>query len=328
MNCEKSKSEEVAVSTLLKQLISGDQLALARAITTVENNESRSLSLLAAVQPYVGKAKVIGITGPPGAGKSTLVDVLVKEIRSRDKTVCVLAVDPSSPMTGGAILGDRIRMAESASDPGVFIRSLASRRHLGGLSRTTWSIVQLMDAAGPDFVIVETVGAGQSEVEVADFAHSVIVVCAPGLGDDIQAMKAGILEIADVLVVNKSDQPLARDTVVQLKGMLNLRDQSKARPSIISTTATTGDGIPLLFDTLEKLLSEPKQKDQGQNSFDNVRLFIAEVASLQLNHYIRNTNNIEVELLCHRVKSGEINIDEAARRLLVDNLPDFDLSAT
>jgi LAO/AO transport system kinase len=186
----------------IEHLLAGDRAALARAITAVENETAEAPLVLKAIRPALGRASVVGFTGAPGAGKSTLVSAYVAELRRRNLGVGVVAVDPSSPITGGALLGDRIRMTAHATDPGVFIRSLASRGHLGGLSRTASRVIDVMDAAGKDVVLVETVGAGQSEVEIADVADVRVVVLAPGLGDEIQAIKAGILEIADILVVN------------------------------------------------------------------------------------------------------------------------------
>ena len=202
---------------LLARLLAGQTAALARAISIVERDGPTVSALLKAIQPHLGRAIVVGFTGPPGAGKSTLVNAFIGEMRGRGRTVAVAAVDPSSPITGGAVLGDRIRMAEHTMDAGVFIRSLASRGHLGGLSASAARVADLMDAAGFDVIVLETVGAGQSEVEMAEMADVRIVISAPGLGDDVQAIKAGILEIADILVVNKSDLPLAKRTVGQLQ---------------------------------------------------------------------------------------------------------------
>lgn len=238
---------------LVERLLDGDRRALARAISLVEAGDPSSRVVLRQVYPHTGKAQVIGMTGAPGTGKSTLVSALGREYRSRGRTVGIVAVDPSSPFTGGALLGDRIRMQELAGDPGVFIRSMASRGHLGGLAQATGDVLKLLDAAGYTIVIVETVGAGQSEVEVAGAAHTTIVVEAPGLGDDIQAIKAGILEIADILVLNKADLPGADRRVAQLQAMLNMGDYSDGwRPPVLRTTAVQGEGVPQLADAVEQ----------------------------------------------------------------------------
>lgn len=207
---------------ILDRFLAGDRRALARSITWVENGAPEAARLIRHLYPHTGRAHVIGITGPPGAGKSTLTDRLAVYFRGRGKTVAIVAVDPSSPFSGGAILGDRIRMQRSLSDPGIFMRSLASRGHLGGVSTATSDVVTLMDAFGFDVVLVETVGAGQSEVEIMGLAHTTVVVMVPGLGDDIQAIKAGILEIGDVFAVNKADREGADKTVTEIEMMLDL----------------------------------------------------------------------------------------------------------
>ena len=208
--------------SLVDQIRQGHRRALARLITQLENEQPQAQTTLSQLFSSSGQAHLVGITGAPGTGKSTLVAALASRYRRQGHTVAIVAVDPTSPFSGGAILGDRIRMQGLAGDPGVFIRSLANRGHLGGLSRTTQDVVTVLDAAGFDLVLIETVGAGQSEVEIARTAQTVIVVDAPGLGDDIQAIKAGILEIADIFVVNKADRPNAERTVASLKAMLEL----------------------------------------------------------------------------------------------------------
>jgi LAO/AO transport system kinase len=232
-------------------VVAGERASLARAISAVENGAAFAHALTVAARAHAGRAHVVGITGAPGAGKSTLINVLLGELLGRGGRVAIVAVDPSSPRTGGAVLGDRIRMGEFGADQRVFIRSLASRGHLGGLSRTTAAVVDLLDAAGFDMVIVETVGAGQSEVEVATLADSNVVVCPPGLGDDVQATKAGILEIADVFVVSKSDLPAAERTVRDLKDMLALRARGAGwRPPVLAVTAPERAGIAALAEVL------------------------------------------------------------------------------
>jgi len=213
---------------IIQRFLGGDRRALARAITWVENGAPEAGALIQASYGRTGRAHVVGITGPPGAGKSTLVDRLAAYLRGQGKSVAIVAVDPSSPFTGGAILGDRIRMQRTLSDPGVFMRSLASRGHLGGISVATGDVVGLMDAFGFDVILVETVGAGQSEVEIMQLAHTTVVVLIPGMGDDIQAIKAGILEIGDVFGVNKADREGADKTVLELEMMLDLGHMGEA----------------------------------------------------------------------------------------------------
>lgn len=232
-------------------VLAGSRIALARAVTLIENDRPGAAGLHAALAARRGHAHVVGITGAPGAGKSTLISALLRELRARARRVAVLAVDPSSPISGGALLGDRVRMSEAGADEDVFIRSVSSRGHLGGLSRTAGRIIDVFDAAGFDVVIVETVGTGQSEVEISRFADSNVVVCPPGLGDEVQAIKAGILEIADVLVVNKADLPSAARTVRDLKIAPGLRHRMGWKVPVLSTVATEGEGIAALVDALD-----------------------------------------------------------------------------
>ncbi len=233
----------------LAAIRAGDRAAVARAITEIENELPGATRILAGLAADRGRAHVIGITGAPGAGKSTLINAMLRECTIRGQRVAVVAIDPSSPISGGAVLGDRIRMSDAAASENVFVRSLASRGHPGGLSRTTRRIVDLLDAAGFDTVLVETVGAGQSEVAIAALADTSIVVCPPGLGDDVQAIKAGILEIADLLVVSKGDSPLAARTVRDLKEMLSLRSHREGwKVPVLLTTAARAEGIADLVD--------------------------------------------------------------------------------
>ena len=228
-----------------RQIRDGNPRALARTATGIENRDPQALATLGELAPFAGHAKIVGITGPPGAGKSTLVDALAAALRREGKTVAILAVDPTSGISGGAILGDRVRMQQHHADPGIFIRSMATRGSLGGLARATADLAQLMDAAGKDYVVIETVGVGQAEIAIANLAQVTVVVLVPGMGDDVQAIKAGILEIADIFAINKSDQPGAERVERELQAMLSLADGSK--PAIVKTVATTGAGIAELL---------------------------------------------------------------------------------
>jgi LAO/AO transport system ATPase len=237
--------------SLSDKIARGERRAIAQAISVLEDNGARAHDVRRAIRSRVGRAHVIGVTGPPGAGKSSLVASVIDGLRQRGRTVAVVAVDPSSPFSGGAVLGDRIRMGRSQGDDGVFIRSLASRGHLGGLSAAAGDVIDVFDAAGFDVVIVETVGAGQSEVEITRHADTRVVACPPGLGDDVQAIKAGILEIADVFAVTKADLPEARRTEADLKTMLGLRGDTGAAPPVMKVSTRSGEGIAELVDWLE-----------------------------------------------------------------------------
>lgn len=241
---------------LLDDALTGSLRALARLATLIERSDERSDEILSRIYPLTGKARTIGITGPPGAGKSSLGNVLVAELRRRDQRVGVIAVDPSSPISGGAALGDRIRMLDRFDDPGVFIRSMASRGRLGGLSLTTPALMHLLDAAGFDVVIVETVGVGQEEIDVSRYVDTTLLVQAPGFGDSIQAMKAGILEVADVYVVNKADLPDAAGTAREIRAMLSLgarlHDPTEWSPPVVKVSAKEESGIDDLMAAIDE----------------------------------------------------------------------------
>jgi GTPase len=264
--------------------------------------------------PRVGRATVIGFTGAPGAGKSTLIDAYITALRAHGHSVAVAAVDPSSPISGGAVLGDRMRMRRHAEDPGVFIRSVASHGHLGGLSESIHRIVDAMDAAGRDFIIIETVGAGQSEVEVVEIADICVVVNAPNMGDEVQAMKAGILEIADVLVVNKADLPLAQRTTKHLTNMLGLRQQNRDVP-VLETVALTETGIDALHNAIMSRLAA-SAGDKRNRREQRMRRLIAESAGRIVRDLIRDADGGELARLVQAAASGEIGMDAAARRAL------------
>ncbi len=238
--------------SLAERLLAGDKRALARAITLVEDDRPEGWELVREIYPHTGRAAVVGFTGPPGVGKSTLLGALTRAERARDRTVGVLSIDPSSPFTKGALLGDRIRLTEHFLDPGVFIRSMANRGALGGLSEAALQGALLMDAAGRDVVFVETVGVGQAEVDVIDHADTVVLALMPGSGDSIQALKAGVMEIPDIIVVNKADHPLTDTMVREIRGVLSLGPQSGWRVPIVKTQAVFGIGIDELSDALER----------------------------------------------------------------------------
>lgn len=298
----------------LAAIVAGERRALARAMSAVENETDVGKALLHALQPHLGRARVLGITGPPGAGKSTLVNALIGEWLARGARIGVVAVDPSSPFSGGAILGDRIRMGEHQANERVFIRSLASRGYGGGLSRTAARVIDLLDAAGYDHIIVETVGAGQSEVEVAEIADTRVVVCPPGLGDEVQALKAGILEIADILVVNKADLPLAERTERELLGMLSLRHYDDWTPQVMRTVATSGDGVPQLADLIARHAAACASQRRSHGG--RVRRLIAASAADWVKRRIESLDTAEFEQLCALVQSGELDYASADLRAL------------
>jgi LAO/AO transport system ATPase len=306
----KAESRKIALAAIL----AGERRALARAMSAVENESAAGKALLHELHPHLGRARVLGITGPPGAGKSTLVNALIGEWLARGARIGVVAVDPSSPFSGGAILGDRIRMGEHQANERVFIRSLASRGYGGGLSRTAARVIDLLDAAGYDRIIVETVGAGQSEVEVAEVADTRIVVCPPGLGDEVQALKAGILEIADILVVNKADLPLAERTERELLAMLSLRHYDAWTPQVVRTVATSGDGIAALCDLVER--HAEACAGQRLSHGGRVRRLIAASAADWLKRRIESLDSAEFEQLCALVQRGELDYGSADLRAI------------
>ena len=309
----------LSAATLLEGVRRGEPLAIARAITAIENRTSIGVALGLVAHELGGPCRTLGITGPPGAGKSSLINALVDELLPRYQRIGILTVDPSSPVSGGAVLGDRVRMAAHSANPNVFIRSLATRGHLGGVTRTTRAVIDLLAAGGMDLVIVETVGTGQSEVEVAELTDVRIVVCAPGFGDEMQAIKAGILEVADLLVVNKSDLPDADRTVAHLKAMLHHRGHDERRAAFKVSTLTR-DGLAMLAEAINARFAEPLEVRRNVAAkADNPRHQLAEDVAQLAAAFMRDHDDPRIEYIAENVSRGAISRRDgavAAMRLL------------
>lgn len=302
---------------LVARLLAGERRALARAITLVENRSPQGFKALRSLYPHTGRAHTIGITGGAGAGKSTLTNALAKEFRRRGRTVGIIAVDPSSPFSHGAILGDRIRMQDLAGDPGVFMRSMATRGSLGGLSETAADAVAVLDAFGKDIVLLETVGAGQDEVEVASAAQTTVLILTPGTGDDVQTMKAGIMEIADLLVVNKADLPNADALVAALKAHLSMSEHGEWLIPILKVIASREQGITDLVDAIEQHRAYLErsghwEKEQRERARHQV---IAATQTEALRRILR-TNGPLLDELVHAVAQRTLDPHTAAEKLV------------
>jgi len=304
------------MEAFLQRLRTGDPRTAARAITVMESGGPVADDLHRALLPLTGSALTVGFTGPPGAGKSTLIDAFVSELRKSGRSVAVAAVDPSSPLSGGAVLGDRVRMGRHTEDAGVFIRSIASRGHLGGLSESIQPIIDVLDVAGRDVIVVETVGAGQSEVEIVEVADVRVVVNAPGLGDDIQAIKAGILEIASILVVNKADLPQAARTVRQLRSMLSLRRETDRNVPVLETVASTTQGVAELLQAVLALAPRAAEERKARRR-GRVHRLIAQAAAAEARRSIMRRNDEALIAILGRVEAGEMSIETAARALIL-----------
>lgn len=305
--------------SLLEAAVTGDVRALGKALSVIEDGTPELSELLSGL-PDFGSALLIGVTGPPGVGKSTTTGALISEYRNQGLRVAVLAVDPSSPVTGGALLGDRIRMQEHALDEGVFIRSMSSRGQLGGLSSATQAAAKVLDAVGFDVIIVETVGVGQSEVDVVNAVDTVVLVLAPGAGDGVQAAKAGILEIADIYVVNKADRDGAEGVVRELRSMIGLGTQAQAAwtPEIVTTTATTGQGISDLVLAIKKHHEwAVSSGDRALRSVERAKLNLRR-AVLDSITDIMDVNAAKLNSLSSQVANGEISTESAVKQILQD----------
>ena len=306
-------------TSLAQRLLTGDKRALARAISLVEDDDPDGWELVRQVYPHTGKAAIIGFTGPPGVGKSTLLGALTKLERERGRSVAVLSIDPSSPFTHGALLGDRIRLAEHFLDPGVFIRSMANRGALGGLSEAALQAALLMDASGRDVVLVETVGVGQAEVDIIDHADTVVLVLMPGSGDSIQALKAGVMEIPDVIVVNKADHPLTDTMVREIKGVLALGPREGWQVPIVRTEATRGDGTQELIDKLAEHRAHIKEEGTlSERRRRNLMNEVLGIATFRMRRELEASvrEDPAVRELLDRVVAREIDPASAATTIL------------
>jgi LAO/AO transport system kinase len=304
---------------LLEGVRTGDRRALARAITLVENSDPLAYDLVRELYPETGGAYAVGVTGPPGVGKSSLISALVRHVREQEKTVGVISVDPSSPFSKGALLGDRIRLSDHFLDPGVFIRSMGTRGHLGGLAEATLQALLVLDAAGRDLVFLETVGTGQSEIEVIGVADTVLLVLMPGSGDSVQALKAGIMEIPDVIAVNKKDHPAAKTMLNEVRSILALDTESDWKPPIVLTEAVTEEGIPELWEQIAAhreylesngLLDERRRQNLAGEVFT--------VASARAKTHLEQAvaDDPELRRLLDEVQRGELDPLTAVREIM------------
>jgi LAO/AO transport system kinase len=305
--------------SLAERLIAGDKRALARAITLIENDDPQGWELVREVFPRTGRARIVGLTGPPGVGKSTLIGALTAEMRKAEREVAVLSIDPSSPFTRGALLGDRIRLSDHFLDAGVFIRSMASRGALGGLSEATLQAALLMDASGKDDVFIETVGVGQAEIDIVDHGDTIVLVLMPGSGDSIQALKAGVMEIPDIIVVNKSDHPMTDTMIREIRGVLSLGPSTSWRVPIVKTEATKGEGVAELAEKI----SEHRDHIEAEGTLDerrarNLRNEVLELAASRMRRRLEAAvaDDASVRELLDRVVKRDLDPASAAKELL------------
>jgi LAO/AO transport system kinase len=312
-------SKQLNSADLVAPLLAGDKRALARAITLIENDDPAGWELVREVFPKTGSASVVGFTGPPGVGKSTLIGALTAELRRSDHQVAVLSIDPSSPFTQGALLGDRIRLTEHFLDDGVFIRSMASRGALGGLAEASLQAALLMDASGKDDVLVETVGVGQGEIDVVDHADTIVLVLMPGSGDSIQALKAGVMEIPDIIVINKSDHPMTDTMIREIRGVLSLGPSVSWKIPILRTEAARGEGVAELAAAIAEHRAHIEAEGTlAERRARNLRNEVLELAISRVRRGLEATvaEDPEISALLERVVSREIDPASAAEELL------------
>jgi LAO/AO transport system kinase len=326
MGARSSEKDKNGTLELARRVLAHDWRALAKAITKIENSEADAGRLVAALYAHTGHAHVIGVTGPPGSGKSTLVDALAAIIRKDGRSVGIIAVDPSSPFTGGAVLGDRVRMQRHAGDSGVFIRSMAARRTHGGLAPATRDVIRALDAFGCDVILVETVGVGQVELEIMKVADTVVVVTIPGLGDSVQTIKAGLLEIADCFVVNMADRPGAAIMVADLRAMLTLGGSEERRrrwvPPIVETVAITGAGVDKVWDACQRHRLVLNADELMGRSHDRLREEVLEAVTVGVGAYISDSlsRNGAMEDILAAVLRRELDPKSAADQIITQHL--------
>ena len=300
--------KKMRMSDLAQEVLKGSHRAIARAISLVENDRSAAREMMKKIFPHTGGSLIVGITGSSGSGKSTLVDQMTDLLRKKRNKIGIVAVDPSSPFSGGAILGDRIRMMQHSVDPQIFIRSMATRGHLGGLARATGEAISILEAAGKSIILVETVGVGQDEVEVIKLADIILVVLIPGAGDEIQVFKAGLMEIADIFVLNKSDSPFAERTENQLRAMLDMGLGGKAPPPVVKTVATDGQGVDKLVKEIDKLVADRDQELRDSRKKRLIPWMLMDIISEKIYHSVtRDIESSEFESLIERIHRREID---------------------